>query len=215
MKELLKKEISLVLHPTNWLFLALSALVLVPNYPYYVTFFYTGLGIFFLCLSGRENKDLEYTVALPVEKRDVVRARILVALLLEAAQMLLVGLFVAVSQSALKQKNLVGMDANLSLLGLSLPMLGLFNAVFFGLYFKNLVKVGKAFGIASIAIAAYMVAAETCAHALPFVRDVLDTPDPQHLTAKLVTLFLGLAAFVALTVITLKKSEKNFEKQDL
>ena len=210
MKELLKKEISLVLHPTNWLFLALSALVLVPNYPYYVTFFYTGLGIFFLCLSGRENKDLEYTVALPVEKRDVVRARILVALLLEAAQMLLVGLFVAVSQSALKQKNLVGMDANLSLLGLSLPMLGLFNAVFFGLYFKNLVKVGKAFGIASIAIAAY-----TCAHALPFVRDVLDTPDPQHLTAKLVTLFLGLAAFVALTVITLKKSEKNFEKQDL
>ena len=106
MKELLKKEISLVLHPTNWLFLALSALVLVPNYPYYVTFFYTGLGIFFLCLSGRENKDLEYTVALPVEKRDVVRARILVALLLEAAQMLLVGLFVAVSQSALKQKNL-------------------------------------------------------------------------------------------------------------
>lgn len=56
MKELLKKEISLVLHPTNWLFLALSALVLVPNYPYYVTFFYTGLGIFFLCLSGRENQ---------------------------------------------------------------------------------------------------------------------------------------------------------------
>lgn len=104
MKELLKKEISLVLHPTNWLFLALSALVLVPNYPYYVTFFYTGLGIFFLCLSGRENKDLEYTVALPVEKRDVVRARILVALLLEAAQMLLVGLFVAVSQSALQAK---------------------------------------------------------------------------------------------------------------
>lgn len=132
MKELLKKEISLVLHPTNWLFLALSALVLVPNYPYYVTFFYTGLGIFFLCLSGRENKDLEYTVALPVEKRDVVRARILVALLLEAAQVLLVGLFVAVSQRALKQKNLVGMDANLSLLGLSLPMLGLFNAVFSG-----------------------------------------------------------------------------------
>ncbi|MFR1982355.1 MAG: ABC-2 transporter permease [Christensenellaceae bacterium] len=116
MKELLKKEISLVLHPTNWLFLALSALVLVPNYPYYVTFFYTGLGIFFLCLSGRENKDLEYTVALPVEKRDVVRARILVALLLEAAQVLLVGLFVAVSQRALKQ-NLVGMDANLSLWG--------------------------------------------------------------------------------------------------
>ena len=48
MKELLKKEISLVLHPTNWLFLALSALVLVPNYPYYVTFLYGAGDIFSL-----------------------------------------------------------------------------------------------------------------------------------------------------------------------
>ena len=33
--------------------LALSALVLVPNYPYGVVFFYSTLGLFFICLGGR------------------------------------------------------------------------------------------------------------------------------------------------------------------
>ena len=53
MKQLLQKELALTLHPTSVLFLALSALLLVPGYPYYITFFYTGLGIFFTCLNGR------------------------------------------------------------------------------------------------------------------------------------------------------------------
>ena len=51
MKELLKKEFTLALHPTGWLFLGLSAMVLIPNYPYYVIFFYTGLALFFTCLA--------------------------------------------------------------------------------------------------------------------------------------------------------------------
>lgn len=45
---LLKKEWKLVMMPVPLLFLLLSALVLVPNYPYYVTFFYTTLGIFLM-----------------------------------------------------------------------------------------------------------------------------------------------------------------------
>ena len=45
MKLLMKKEWKLVVTPVPLLFLLLSALVLVPSYPYYVTFFYNALGI--------------------------------------------------------------------------------------------------------------------------------------------------------------------------
>ena len=38
MKKLLYKEIRLGMHPTNPLFLGLSAMLLIPNYPYYVIF---------------------------------------------------------------------------------------------------------------------------------------------------------------------------------
>lgn len=215
MRTLLKKELRLALHPTNLLFLALSALVLVPNYPYYVTFFYTGLGIFFLSLSGRENKDVSYTAALPVAKRDIVRARMLVCTGLEGAQLLLAAAFAAVSQTVVKGTNAVGMDANVAFFGLSLAMLGIFNFVFFGVYYKDVSKVGKAFGLSVAAVCVYMVLAETAVHAVPFFRDVLDTPDPGHLSAKLVVLAVGGAAYAALTLAALKISERNFEKQDL
>ena len=46
MKALQSKEWRLAMSPVPLLFLALSGLVLIPNYPYYVTFFYTTLGIF-------------------------------------------------------------------------------------------------------------------------------------------------------------------------
>ena len=86
MKHLLLKELRLALHPTALIFLGLSAMLLIPSYPYLVVFFYTGLAVFFTCLNGRENKDVTYTLLLPVSKADVVRARFLVVMLLEAAQ---------------------------------------------------------------------------------------------------------------------------------
>ena len=83
MLRLLQKEIRLAMHPTVPIFLLLSAMLLIPNYPYYVAFFYTGLGVFFTCMNGREQHDIAYTLLLPVCKRDVVRARRLLDTLLE------------------------------------------------------------------------------------------------------------------------------------
>ena len=44
---------------------------------------------------------------------------------------------------------------------------------------------------------------------------MLDTPDPQHLGAKLVVLLVGAALFVLLTVLGTRRAEKIFEKVDL
>ena len=43
MKNLLMKELRLALHPAAVMFLALSAMLLIPNYPMYVILFYTSL----------------------------------------------------------------------------------------------------------------------------------------------------------------------------
>ena len=67
---LFKKEWKLVMMPVPLLFLLLSGLVLIPNYPYYVTFFYTTLGIFLMMQSARENRDLYYMALLPITKRE-------------------------------------------------------------------------------------------------------------------------------------------------
>ena len=89
MKSLLKKEFTLSMHPTGILFLGLSAMLLIPNYPYLVSFFYTGLAVFFICLNGRENGDIPFMMLLPVAKRDLVRARFMTVVALQIAQIIL------------------------------------------------------------------------------------------------------------------------------
>lgn len=83
MKELLNKELKLVLHPTNILFIPLAFMLFIPNYPYLVIMFYTCLGVFFMCQFGRENNDVFFTMMLPVEKHKTVLARIISVSLLE------------------------------------------------------------------------------------------------------------------------------------
>ena len=109
---LLKKEWKLVMMPVPLLFLLLSALVLVPNYPYYVTFFYTTLGIFLMMQFARENRDLYYMALLPVTKREMVRARFLLVLSVEALQVLVCVPFMLLRASYGSVKNAVGIEAN-------------------------------------------------------------------------------------------------------
>lgn len=215
MKTLLQKEFRLAMHPTNLLFLSLSALLLIPNYPYYVTFFYTGLGLFFTCLSARENHDIEYSMALPVRKRDLVRSRVLFAVLVELAQVALAVPFALLRQRLIPMGNQVGMDANLALFGFSFLLLGLFNMAFFTRYYRAPDKVGKAFAVASIALFFCIAVLETLAHALPVMRDKLDTPDPLYLAYKLPVLAAGLLLYGLLTLRTVQVATRRFEALDL
>ena len=215
MKQLLYKELRLALHPAAIAFLALAPMMLIPNYPLYVVFFYTSLGLFFICLTGRENHDIAYTMSLPVAKRDLVHARILLAVLLEGAQTLLALPFAVLRQSLSIGTNLVGIDANAAFFGSSLLMLGLFNYVFFTSYYRAPDKVGRAFILGSIAEGVYMLIAETLVHVLPFARDVLDTPASEGTAAKLAVLAIGAAAFAVLTMLAGRRAVSSFETLDL
>lgn len=213
--KLLAKELRLAAHPTSLIFLALSAMLLIPNYPYLVTFFYTGLGIFFTCLGGRENHDVAYSVALPVRKSQVVKARVLFVAGLELLQLLLALPFAWLRSRMPLPGNLVGMDANLAFFGLALGLLGLFNLVFFGVYYRDVRKVGKAFALSSLVVFLYISLVEAACHVLPLFRDRLDRPDPEEVGLKLIVLGLGAAAFAGLTLLAYLRGRRDFERQDL
>ena len=215
MKKLLNKELRLAMHPTAPLFLALSALLLVPSYPYLVTFFYTGLSVFFTCLSGRENNDVFYTMTLPVSKRDVVRARFTLAILQQLAQVLIALPFAYLRQRMPISGNDVGMDANIALFGFAFVMMGLFNLVFFRIYYRNTTRVGAAFAWSSTVIGVFVLIEETCAHIIPFCRDRLDTPDPQYLREKLAVLGIGVIVYATLTLLAYRRAQLDFEQLDL
>ena len=212
---LLKKEWKLVMMPVPLLFLFLSALVLIPNYPYYVTFFYTTLGIFLMMQSARENRDLYYMALLPVTKREMVKARFSLVLTIEMLQVLVCIPFLLIRASYADLKNAVGIEANVAFLGFSFVLLGLFNRIFFPMHYKNAYDLGKPFVVSSIALALGMVILETLQHALPYLNDVCDSYAAADQLRQIPVLLGGLLVFALLTRRSFTCSVRRFEKADL
>ncbi len=215
MRNMLLKEFKLAMHPTAIIFLSLSAMLLIPNYPYYVTFFYTGLAVFFTCLNGRENYDILYSMSLPVRKKDIVKSRFIFVIILQLSQVIVAIPFAIIRQKLPVPSNQVGMEANIAFFGLAFVMLGIFNLVFFVVYYKDVNKVGAAFLLSSIAVFAYMLVAEACTHVLPFAKNCLDTKDPYYLKEKLIVMAIGILIYSIATILAYIKSVKSFEALDI
>lgn len=215
MKKLLIKDFRLAMHPTVILFWLLSAMLLIPNYPYYVVFFYSALSLFFVCLTGRENRDIEFSLALPVRKGDVVRARICFAVTVQMIQLIAAVPFAALRQSFPLPGNQVGMDANIAFFGFALLLLGLYNLLFFTSYYRAPEKVGKSFAVSSVLFFVLICVLEVLSHAVSFVRDRLDTPDPQFMAEKLTVLCTGAVLYALFTLIACRISVKRFETLDM
>ncbi len=215
MKNLLYKEFRLALHPTSILFTALSSLLLVPSYPYFIIFFYTCLGIFFLFLSGRENKDVFYTMLLPVQKSDLVRARVLTAVLLELLQVAAAVLFMLIRRALPYGNNDAGMNPTAAWFGFAFVLLGVFNFIFFKAHYKNVSKVGVPFLWGCVAFTASMLAIEAAVHAVPFFKMALNSFDPAFLPCRLIVLGCGMLLYALLTLAGTNQSVKRFCATDL
>lgn len=218
MKALLKKEFALCAHPTCFVFLQFACFVFIPNYPYEVMFFFSGLSVFFVCLTARENGDAAFTCTLPVKKSEVAAARMLMCGILQIALLVCAALTTAVKElcfPAEMQVNMAGMAANTAFLGFGALILGVFNVIFFPIYYTRPEKVGKPFILASAAEFAIIFALIALRFAAPFFRDVLNTPDPVHIGVKTAVLCVGLAVYALLGAIALRLSVKRFQRADL
>lgn len=215
MNALQYKEWRLGMSPVPLLFLLLSGLILIPNYPYYVTFFYNGLGIFMLMQSLRENRDTAYMMLLPVTKAQMVRARFQTVVQLELLQILACVPFMVLRARYGHLNNAVGIEANAAFLGLGLVQMGLFNLVFFPMHYRNGYDIGKPFVAASIAELFYIAAAETCDHVIPYMKTVCESYALRDQLRQLPVLLGGAAVYAGLTALALRSSVRRFERVDL
>ena len=71
------------------------------------------------------------------------------------------------------------------------------------------------FTLGSVAVFVFIGVEIVLCHALPLFKNKLDTPDPQFLAAKLVTLAFGVIIWLTLTFAAYKRSAALFEEQDI
>lgn len=215
MKQLIKKEWRLTVTPVPVLFLLLSALVLVPSYPYYVTFFYNALGIFLMMQAARENKDVYYMALLPVRKRDLVRARFSTVITLQLLQAAVCVPFMLLRRSYGQINNPVGIEANLAFLGFGFVLMGLFDLIFLPMHYQNGYDLGKPFVVSSAALFLAIVVLETLDHVLPYMKTVCESYAAADLVRQLPVLLGGIAVYAAETWAAYRISAARFEAVDL
>lgn len=214
MKTLLYKQLRLACHPMTPVFCLSGIMLLIPNYPYSVAFFYVTLGLFFTFLNMREQKDIYYSALLPLRKRDTVRAAVAFTVLVELLSVVITALFCLLSAKLQPGKdNAVGMDANLMLLGAGFVLYGVFNLVFFVCLYRSGYKVGAAYLKANLALWPMMFLAE----ALPHFPSLLwlNRVDTQANLRQIPILLFGVAVFAVLTILAYRRSARLYERVDL
>lgn len=219
MKAALAKEFRLVVHPSTYVLALLGALVLIPTWMYGAIFIYGVLVAFFNGMNAREMRDLSYSFSLPISRREMVRARIAAMMAIEAAMAAIMAVFVLLREplgiNAVAQgQDLVGMPANLFLVGFGLAIFGVFNAFFYPLYYRNPMKVGVPFMVACVPAAVVLVALEAVPY-LPFSWcSTFATIGMGNIGAQLAGLVAGAAVFAAGSLLAMWLAARSFASYD-
>lgn len=219
MKNYLYKEFKLCISPVNYLFLAVTAMLLIPSYPCYVPFFYLCLSIFFIFNNADLNKDLAYSMILPITKKDIVKSRCIIIAVYEVVATIFTIPFSLIMTQVWKIENLAGIDATVGFYGLQLILISFFNFFMLTKYYKKAEKPGIAFLVGSIIYWIIYAFLE-----FPFwLKNVLnndfifmmDSTAWSDQIKQLPVLAVGIVVFILGWILTYKVSANRFEKVDL
>jgi hypothetical protein len=215
MKNLLYKEFRLAVPKTVFIFPLLCVLLLIPNWPYFLAMGYVFLAYIFIFAESKANQDIPFTVSLPIQKRDTVRARFYTVAAIELLQIILAIPFAIVRSMINHKSNMGGMDANIAFFGFVFVMFAIFNAVFLPMFYKTGYKFTTPWLLAIGAATVYASGIELAVHFVPFLKINFDTPGANHLISQLTLLIAGIGIFALITALACQKAAKNFEKVDL
>ena len=213
MFNLLYKELRLAAHPNLFIFTLLGALVIVPAYPYGMVFIFGCLAPYITMMYGRETNDIYYSALLPVPKRDVVKAKCLLFVTAQIAQVLISLPFAVLRVHVLPNGNLAGIEANVAYYGFGFIIYALFNFIFLTEFFKTAYKAGRAFLLAMIPAVFVMTVMEVLSHIPQFAW--LDSVQTTALVRQLPILLVGVVVYIVANIFAYQIAARRFEEVDL
>ena len=233
MKALIYKELKLAMHPICYVFVAAFPLmILIPSYPIGIGFIYilSCYPVLFLGANkGQQSNDLLYSTLLPVRKKDIVVARIITVLLMQAAYMLIlsalypVALFtnakiaeqVAAARAAgenVSDATIPGLGLNSYVLLLAFAIVGyaIADLIFFPIYYKH----GKSIVMSTLfTILGFVVYIGVFTIALPYVPG-LEILNQLHIGIQFICLGAALGLSALIHYFVYKISAKRLERVD-
>ena len=217
MRKILLKEMRLSASGLAWLFILSGLLFFLPGYPVLLSSFFTALGLFKSFEYAREANDTVFSVLLPIAKRDAVKGRYAFVCLIELLSFLLMGTAavfrMTVFRDAAFYRDNALMNANLYALGAAAFLFGLFNVIFVGGFYRTAYRLGRPFVFFMIA-AFFSITVFEALHHFPGL-EVLNAFGTEAFGLQLLLLLSGLLCWSLMTVFSLKKACRDFERIDL
>lgn len=215
MKNLLYKEFKLAISPVMLAYLACSALLLIPSWPFFCAFLYLLTGFLVMFFNARANRDIFFTACLPIRKRDIVYARVYTIVLFELMQVVVAIPFACLYPLISPQGNAAGMNPNFAFFGFLLILYAIFNAILFPWHYKTAYQVGMPMFTAIFVWMLIAGGVEVAVHVVPVLNSSLNAVGAGHLGSQLIVLGAGAVIFILFTWLAAQKAARNFDKVDV
>lgn len=212
---LLYKEYRLVVPPVYLGIAALTLFNLIPHYPFILGISYFMLAVFFPLSEANANKDLLFTISLPISRHRVVLAKHGIVVAVQLIQLAALAVVAAVATQLTPGGYTVGMDGNFAFFGFVLVSLGLFNLVFLPGYFRTGYRIGRPGVAAAITFALSYAVFEVLVAVVPGAAQTLDSLDPATFGPQLAVLAAGALVYVVLIAVSYRRSVRRFDRVNL
>ncbi|WP_127586943.1 ABC-2 transporter permease [Paenibacillus koleovorans] len=214
MYNLLIKELRLGVNPFFYAMPFLTgALMLIPAWLYFIVLLYFCFITIPNMFAGyKTQNDLIFTNMLPVTKKEIVKAKITVIVLLELMHIVVAMIYGLISVRLYPNLTYYFFGPSLGFWGLCFVMLAIFNLIFIAMYYKTAYKYGAATIVSITAAIVFAGGAEWLGIQNSFVFDLLKGEGLDHLVTQLSILSMGIVIFAIFTIIAYHIAIKRFEK---
>ncbi|CAM3993318.1 ABC-2 transporter permease [Saccharibacillus endophyticus] len=217
MYNLLLKEIKLGVNPFFFVLPFITgALMLIPGWLYFIVPLYFCMITIPNIFGGyKSQNDLMFTSMLPVDKKNVVKSKVLLIVLLEVLHVLTAMIYGKISLSLYPYLDYIFFKPTPGFWGLTLTMLALFNLFFISMYYKTAYKYGAATLVASTAAVLFAGGAEWLGIQNQFVYNLFKGSGSGDGLIHYSILLTGVLIFAALTYVAYRIAYQRFKKVEV
>jgi hypothetical protein len=217
MYNLLIKEFKIGVLPTFLIMPVLTgALMFIPGWIYFIVLLYfCWITIPNMFAGFRSQNDLMFTFMLPVTKKDIVKAKVSVIVILELMHIVIAMIFGMISNRLYSNITYYFFEPHMGFWGLCFVMFGIFNIIFIAKFYKTAYKYGEAIFVAVGAAMLFAGVAQWLGIQSPFLHDIFYGDGLDNMALQASILIVGIAIFVAFIMIAYRVAIKRFPKVEI
>ncbi|MDL4839896.1 ABC-2 transporter permease [Aquibacillus rhizosphaerae] len=217
MYNLVIKDLKLGINP--W-FLALpfliGTLMLIPNWIYFLVlqyFFWISVPNIFA--QFKAQNDLVFTMTMPVSRKDMVKARVTVIVILELLHIVIAMIFGLFTFQLYPDMTYSFFAPHMGFWGLCFVMLAIFNIIFIPMFYKTAYKYGSAATASITATLLYFASVQWLGIQNSFVFETFNGNGADNVSLQITILIVGIVIFTVFTIAACSIAIKRFGRLDI